>query len=161
MRLFFAAGPLHETTIGLNRSRNPRWMGLCLDPGCIEARDVGAHLQAKPWLAMYPVTKAFFTSFGEAVYEEVKRTGVHVTALRPGPTRTELQSLSNTEELQRGFPVSAWLSAERVAAAGLADCAKGRAISVPGALYKGLVWGSAVLPRAVKRWVYATAMKRG
>jgi len=52
------------------------------------------------------------------------------------------------------------LTAEKVAADGLADCAKGRAISVPGALYKGLVWGSALLPRAVKRWVYATAMKR-
>jgi len=53
------------------------------------------------------------------------------------------------------------LTAEKVAADGLADCAKGRAISVPGALYKGLVWGSALLPRAVKRRVYVRALKRG
>jgi len=110
---------------------------------------------------VYAATKAFVTSFSEAVHEEAKRAGVHVTALCPGLTRTEFQSVSNTEGLQRGFPVFAWLTAEKVAVDGLADCAKGRAISVPGGLYKGLVWGSALLPRAVKRWVYATAMKRG
>jgi len=120
-----------------------------------------AGFQAGPRLAVYAATKAFVTSFSEAVHEEAKRAGVHVTALCPGLTRTEFQSVSNTEGLQREFPVFAWLTAEKVAADGLADCAKGRAISVPGALYKGLVWGSALLPRAVKRWVYATAMKRG
>jgi len=39
--------------------------------------------------------------------------------------------------------------------------AKGWAIIVPGSIYKGLLAGSGLLPRAVKRWVYATAMKRG
>jgi hypothetical protein len=63
-------------------------------------------------------------------------------------------------QFQRGFPVFAWLTAEKVAVDGLANCAKGRAISVPGGLYKGLVRGSALLPRAVKRLVCATAMKR-
>jgi len=120
-----------------------------------------AGFQAGPRLAVYAATKAFITSFSEAVREEAKRAGVHVTALCPGLTRTEFQSVSNTEGLQRGFPVFAWLGAEKVAVDGLADCARGRVISVPGGLYKGLVWGSALLPRAVKRWVYATAMKRG
>jgi len=120
-----------------------------------------ASFQAGPSLAVYAATKAFVTNFSESLHEEGKAVGVKVTALCPGLTRTEFQSVSNTEGLQRGFPVFAWLTAEKVAADGLADCAKGRAIIVPGALYKGLVWGSALLPRVVKRWVYATAMKRG
>jgi len=120
-----------------------------------------AGFQAGPRLAVYAATKAFVTSFSEAVHEEAKRAGVKVTALCPGLTRTEFQSISNTEDLQRGFPTFAWLTAEKVAADGLADCARGRAISVPGGLYKGTVVASGWLPRGVKRWVYATAMKRG
>jgi len=119
-----------------------------------------AGFQAGPRLAVYAATKAFVTSFSEAVHEEAKRAGVKVTALCPGLTRTEFQSVSNTEDLQRGFPTFAWLTAEKVAADGLADCARGRAISVPGGLYKGTVVASGLLPRGVKRWVYSTAMKR-
>jgi len=119
-----------------------------------------AGFQAGPRLAVYAATKAFVTSFSEAVHEEARRAGVKVTALCPGLTRTEFQSVSNTEDLQRGFPTFAWLTAEKVAADGLADCAKGKAISVPGGLYKGTVVASELLPRGVKRWVYSTAMKR-
>jgi len=83
-----------------------------------------------------------------------------VTALCPGLTRTEFQSVSNTSEFQTQFPSFAWCTPEMVARVGLEDCAKGRAISVPGGIYKGLVVASKLLPSSVKRWVYGTAMKR-
>jgi len=85
---------------------------------------------------------------------------VKVTALCPGLTRTEFQSVSNTSEFQTQFPGFAWCTPEMVAKVGLADTAKGKAISVPGGIYKGLVVASKVLPSSVKRWVYATAWKR-
>jgi len=119
-----------------------------------------AGFQAGPRLAVYAATKAFVTSFSEAVHEEAKRAGVKVTALCPGLTRTEFQSVSNTEDLQRGFPTFALLTAEKVAVDGLADCVRGKAISVPGGLYKGTVVASGLLPRGVKRWMYSSAMKR-
>ena len=37
---------------------------------------------------------------------------------------------------------------------------KEEAISVPGGLYKGLMWRSALVPRAVERWVYTYARER-
>ena len=40
-------------------------------------------------MAVYFATKAFVLSFSEALHEEVKRHGVSVTALCPGPTATE------------------------------------------------------------------------
>ena len=109
---------------------------------------------------MYAATKAFVSIFSEEVQEEAKRAGVKVTALCPGLTRTEFQSVSNTEDLQRGFPTFALLTAEKVAVDGLADCVRGKAISVPGGLYKGTVVASGLLPRGVKRWMYSSAMKR-
>ncbi|PST83773.1 oxidoreductase [Pedobacter yulinensis] len=41
-----------------------------------------------PWQSVYHGTKAFVLSFSEAIREELKGTGVTVTALMPGPTDT-------------------------------------------------------------------------
>jgi len=119
-----------------------------------------ASFQAGPSLAVYAATKAFVTNFSESLHEEGKAVGVKVTALCPGLTRTEFQSVSNTSDLQTQFPGFAWCTPEMVAEVGLADTARGKAISVPGGLYKGLVVASGVLPRGVKRWIYGVTMKR-
>jgi len=42
-------------------------------------------------MAMYFATKAFLLSFSEALWEECRDTGVVVTALCPGPVKTEFQ----------------------------------------------------------------------
>ena len=44
-----------------------------------------------PVMAMYFATKAFLLSFSEALWEECRDTGVRVTALCPGPVKTEFQ----------------------------------------------------------------------
>jgi len=54
----------------------------------------------------------------------------------------------------------AWRSAERVAAEGLDAVARGRAVVVPGALYKSLVGLSQVSPRALGRSVARLANDR-
>jgi len=80
--------------------------------------------------------------------------------LCPGLTRTEFQSVSNTSDYQTQFPEFLWCTAEDVARAGLADVVKGKALSVPGALYKGLVSASSVLPHNFQRWVSSKTVKR-
>jgi uncharacterized protein len=110
-----------------------------------------ASFQPAPKLAVYAATKAYVTSFSESLHEEAKPSGVHVTALCPGLTRTEFQSVSNTEHYQSSYPGIAWLTAEEVAAAGFADVAKGRALSVPGVLYKGLAIATGITPRGITR----------
>lgn len=110
-----------------------------------------ASFQPAPRLAVYAATKAYVTSLTESLHEEVRGTGVKVTALCPGLTRTEFQSVSNSESYANDYPSFAWLEVDKVAAAALADVARGRALSVPGALYRGLTYASGITPRGVAR----------
>ena len=112
-----------------------------------------ASFQASPGLGVYAATKAYVTSLTEALHGEVKATGVHVTALCPGLTKTEFQEHSNTSGLATKVPELAWTTVEQVASCGLRDVAKNKTISVPGALYKVAVTGSDLLPRSIARWV--------
>jgi uncharacterized protein len=107
--------------------------------------------QPAPKLAVYAATKAYVTSLTESLHEEVRGSGVHVTALCPGLTKTEFQSVSNSEVYATKYPKAAWLSAEHVAAGGLSDVAKGKALSIPGVLYKGMAAGAGLMPRSAMR----------
>jgi short-subunit dehydrogenase len=119
-----------------------------------------ASFQPAPRLAVYAATKAFVTSLGESLHEEVKGAGVVVTTLCPGLVRTEFQSVSNTSHYQADFPDVLWLPLPEVAAAALEATAKGRAISVPGALYKGASWAVGMTPRWLRR-VASGRIQRG
>ncbi|MFK8025507.1 MAG: SDR family NAD(P)-dependent oxidoreductase [Ilumatobacter sp.] len=110
-----------------------------------------ASFQAAPGLAVYAATKAYVTSLSEALHEEMRGTGVHVTALCPGLTKTEFQEKSNTSNLEGAFPDAMWTSAESVARAGLDGVAKNRAIVVPGLVNKGITTASDLIPRSITR----------
>ena len=60
----------------------------------------------------------------------------------------------------REFSDFAWLDITDVARAGLRDVARGRALSVPGALYKALVALSDLAPRFLVRRISAFATGR-
>lgn len=110
-----------------------------------------ASFQPAPDLAVYAATKAYVTSLTESLHEEVRGTGVRVTALCPGLTHTEFISVSNPNGRTTTYPRFMWLDPDTVAGAALADVAAGRALSVPGAIYRVLVAISSVTPRAVAR----------
>jgi hypothetical protein len=110
-----------------------------------------ASFQPAPGLAVYAATKAYVTSLTESLHEEVRGTGVNVTALCPGLTRTEFQSVSNTGAYVTTYPSFVWTSAHDVAATGLADVVAGRALSVPGLTYKTMSLATGVLPRGILR----------
>ncbi|MCB1002307.1 MAG: SDR family oxidoreductase [Ilumatobacteraceae bacterium] len=107
--------------------------------------------QPAPKLAVYAATKSYVTQLTESLHEEVRGTGVHVTALCPGLTRTEFQSVSSSSGYAEQYPEWMWTSAEQVARRGLDDVARNRAISVPGVLYRSMVAATGVLPRGVLR----------
>jgi short-subunit dehydrogenase len=107
--------------------------------------------QPAPRLAVYAATKAYVTSLSESLHEEVRGTGVKVTALCPGLTRTEFQTVSSSSELTDRVPPMLWQTAAEVAATGLRDVAAGRALSIPGVVNKSMVAASGMTPRNVLR----------
>ncbi|MCU1386901.1 MAG: short-chain dehydrogenase/reductase [Ilumatobacteraceae bacterium] len=118
-----------------------------------------AGFQPAPKLAVYAATKAYVTNLTESLHEEARGTGVHVTALCPGLTKTEFQSVSNSGSYATKYPPFAWLPVEAVASAGLADVARGRALSVPGVIYKGMAVATDVMPRRLVRRLSALVQR--
>jgi hypothetical protein len=119
-----------------------------------------ASFQSAPNLGVYAATKAFVTSFTESIHAELKGTGVVATALCPGLTRTEFQSVSSTESYIEQMPGFVWTTADEVAQAGLRDTVAGKVVSVPGAIYKATVAISGVTPRPVSRFVAGLVQRR-
>lgn len=113
-----------------------------------------AGLQPLPRMATYSATKAFVTTFSEALHEELRGKGVTVTALLPGFTRTGFQARADLEHLEGSrIPGFAWMDAGRVAGDALAATAAGRAVCIPGRAWKVLAALTRPVPRSVVRRV--------
>jgi len=102
--------------------------------------------QPAPTQAVYGASKAFVLSFSQALWAEARATGVSVTALCPGPTRTGFVDALGAEV---GHTVIYSRLAEPgpVIEAGLRALDKGRAVVVPGVLNKLSAMSSRFIPR--------------
>jgi hypothetical protein len=117
-----------------------------------------AGFQPGPQNATYGATKAFVTSFTEAVHEEMKGTGVSVGVLCPGFTHTEFQARADAPA--EDVPGFMWQTATEVAKAGLDGLARNRAVIIPGVVNKALGNLSSVTPHAITRRLGAAVLKR-
>lgn len=106
-----------------------------------------------PKMATYAATKAFVTSFSEALHEETRGTGVTVSAALPGFTRTEFQERLGEadDDTTEGLPGFVWLSAADVAASVVEGTRRGQALIVPGLGYRVTAAAVAPLPRTFRR----------
>ncbi len=91
-----------------------------------------------PLQSVYYASKAFVISFSEAIANELRRTGVTVTALCPGFTETEFGEVAGVESI-RSF--SRTFSAREVAENGYEAMLKGKTIVVPGILNRLFIHG--------------------
>jgi len=109
-----------------------------------------AAFQPGPLMAVYYATKAYVLSFSEAVAEEVRGTGVTVTALCPGPTESGFQAGAAMEDskLVKGRKLP---SAAKVARAGYEAMQRGEAVQVVGLGNKVLASSVRFTPRPVIR----------
>ena len=111
-----------------------------------------AAFQAGPYSAVYYAGKAYVLSLSEALHEEAKPAGVHVTALCPGPTATEFFEVAGSPN---GRLAQIATDPKAVVAAGLAGLARNRAIVIPGFGNRAGAFMSRLLPRATMRGIVA------
>jgi short-subunit dehydrogenase len=100
-----------------------------------------------PFMAMYYASKAFLVSFSHAVANEVKGTGVTVTVLCPGATRTEFEQAAGVEGSK--LFQSDVMSAEAVARAGYDAMMAGKAEVIAGARNRWMIRGTRLAPRTM------------
>lgn len=129
-------------------------------PGMIERKEGAilnlastAAFQPGPGMATYFATKAFVLSFSEALHEEVRDKGVRVTALCPGPTKTEFGAIAGFKG-NGGFDMISARS-EDVVAMGLKALDRGRAVAIPGLVNKAGAQAHRFMPRWLLRKVTA------
>ena len=111
-----------------------------------------AAFQPGPGMAVYFATKAFVLSFSEALHEEVKRHGVTVSALCPGPTATEFGEVAGFGQSNLLGKVAA--DSASVVRAGLAGLDNGKAVIIPGVMNKSTAQAHRFFPRS---WVRKAA----
>lgn len=125
-------------------------------PGMIERRrgrilNVAstAAFQPGPGMAVYFATKAYVLSLSEALHEELRRFGISVTALCPGPTRTEFGDVAGfktKKSLQRFF-----MEAEPVVRQGLDALERNKAVEIAGMLNAIGAFSTRLVPRSLVR----------
>jgi short-subunit dehydrogenase len=107
-----------------------------------------------PLSAVYAATKAYVTSFSEALRAELHGTGVSVCALCPGPVVTEFQQVAKREGVKPNIgPQFLVVTVEQVVRDALAALEADRPLVIPGFAMKLLMLLARLMPMSVLRWV--------
>jgi len=107
-----------------------------------------AAFQPGPLMAVYYASKAYVLSFSEALAEELRHSGVTVTALCPGPTRTDFATAAQVTN-SRLFSLFGAADARDVAEYGFRAMMDGTRVAVPGFKNKIIAQAHRFSPRAV------------
>ncbi|MBJ7463913.1 MAG: SDR family oxidoreductase [Mycolicibacterium sp.] len=110
--------------------------------------------------ATYAATKAFANTFSESLRGEVKKDGVHVTLLAPGPVRTELPDVSEQSLVERLIPDFLWIDTEYTARVSLDALEANKMRIVPGLTSKAMSVASGYAPRAIVTPIVGAVYKK-
>ena len=129
---------------------------LAVLPGMIERKAGGILISGSaagnspiPYNATYAATKAFVNTFSESLRGELRKSGVHVTLLAPGPVRTDLPEPSEASIVEKLVPDFLWISTEYTAKKSLDALARNKMRVVPGVTSKAMSVASQYAPRAI------------
>jgi short-subunit dehydrogenase len=105
--------------------------------------------QPLPGSAVYAASKSFVLSFSEAIRTELRGSGVTVTAVCPGPVRTEFTANAEVPGVEDRTPRIVWMSAEDIARHAVDGAAHDKRVVVPGTLNRAGALVGQHSPRAI------------
>ncbi|MFN7160987.1 MAG: SDR family NAD(P)-dependent oxidoreductase [Candidatus Gracilibacteria bacterium] len=115
-----------------------------------------AAFEPGPYMAVYFATKAYVLSYSEALAEELRGTGIHVSTLCPGPTKTGFEKAADAGS---AAIFKSTMSAEVVAKYAYRKMLQNKRIIIPGAQNKALVFFTRLIPRALLARIMGIIMK--
>ena len=107
-----------------------------------------AALAPGPGMAIYYASKAFVLSLTEALAEEMRASGVRVTALCPGPVLTGFQERAGMSEAAYAAPPGV-AGARETVEAGYSGLMAGRRVVTPGLVNQALAAAMAWIPHGI------------
>ena len=140
---------------------------LAVLPGMVKRRAGGILISGSvagnspiPNNATYAASKAFVNTFSESLRGEVKKDGVHVTVLAPGPVRTELPDPDDQSLVERLIPDFLWISTEHTAKISLDGLDRNKMRVVPGVTSKAMSAATGYAPRSIVSPIVGAVYKR-
>jgi short-subunit dehydrogenase len=140
---------------------------LAVLPGMVERNGGGILISGSaagnspiPNNATYAASKAFVNTFSESLRGELKRAGVHVTLLAPGPVRTELPDPDEQSLVEKMIPDFLWISTEQTAKLSLDGLERNKMRVVPGVTSKAMSVASGYAPRAIVTPIVGAVYKK-
>jgi short-subunit dehydrogenase len=110
--------------------------------------------------ATYAATKAFANTFSESLRGELKRAGVHVTLLAPGPVRETLPVEHEQSLVEKLIPDFLWISTDYTAKLSLDALERNKMRVVPGVTSKAMSVASGYTPRAIVTPIVGAVYKK-
>jgi uncharacterized protein len=115
-----------------------------------------------PDFAVYAATKAYVTSFSEALRAELHGTGISVCALCPGPVHTEFQEVAKRPGAQPDTgPEFVFVAVEQVVRDAIAALEADRPLVIPGLPMKLGMFLVRITPMSILRVLSRLAPRRG
>jgi uncharacterized protein len=108
--------------------------------------------------ATYAAAKAFSLSFGQSLREELRRSGVAVTTVCPGPVTTEFFDVSDVRPVR--LPKRMWVTPDEVAQAALDGLARNRRLVIPNVAVRALMASSRMSPAGLQLRVMDVLLPR-
>lgn len=106
---------------------------------------------AGPKMATYYASKSYVLNFTEAIYEELKGTGIKVSCLCPGPVSTGFQEKAGIRKKESAK--KAVMTPKKVAEIAYRDFKRGKLIIIPGFKNKVIIMLNNIMPRSLSRKV--------
>ena len=122
--------------------------------GIVLVSALGATIHGLPYMAHTAATKAYVSSLGAGLHDELAKHGVHVTVLHPGPTRTPILAEFGLDP--DTMPISPMTPDDCVSEA-LRALARNRARCIPGRINRVT---AALVPPALTRSMMARMLLR-
>lgn len=119
----------------------------------INVASLAAHVPAAAGHTLYAAAKAFVVKFSEALHEETRAQGVHVSASCPGFTYSEFHDVTGTREQMRNMPGWMWQQAEPVVAESYEAVMAGRPVAITGRVNRLLARAARYAPEALSRGI--------
>jgi uncharacterized protein len=126
----------------------------------VNVASLAGHVPGSAGATLYGASKAFLIKFSQSLNLENQTTGVHVSALCPGFTRSEFHDVNGMRDQINTMPSWMWLEARKVVEIGFDGVEANQAVVVSGGTNKAIAAFAKLLPDSIALGLMKSQMSK-